>query len=98
MELPSPAWTLADLACCLRQRLIDAVGQHDEKTIHELWTALTIIVEASYNSHSEVITGIFVDLQGYAQCAVMEELWKADPLPSIEQIHAALDQCSVNDN
>jgi hypothetical protein len=87
---PEPSkWTLADLTCRLRQRLLDAAAQDDIETMNSLMITFSQITQASYSINNTEVSRLFVSLEDSTKDAMMH-----DPrihVPSVEEIHTALD-------
>ncbi len=81
--------TLLTLMLALRQRLVEASDQRDQKTLSELRLTFTIITEASYSCEDKAATLLFQSLWDSAREAGMGVGWKA-PIPSEAEIRDIL--------
>ena len=79
--------TLTDLLCYLRQQLLDARDQNDQKVLAELLSALDLIRESAWKSNDQRLASLVEDMLDAAQDSLMGVGWKSN-IPSLEVIRS----------
>ncbi len=85
--------TLLEVLVSIRQQLLQCIDENNRQEAEQLFTALAVLREISYQSPNRELTGIIIDLLDSARDVAMGVSWKST-IPTVEQLQAAFSEAS----
>ena len=79
--------TISDLICYLRQQLVIARNDKNEKELQRLWDGINLFLESAYESGDKDVGAILEAMGDSIRDSFMGVEWKSE-MPSVEAIKA----------